>query len=74
MRAATGTATSRANCHPFAHGQHLFMHNGQVGAGSAGAGGGGREDGAGGLGIVLQYAGQPQRDTEAKQCERPPPS
>jgi ergothioneine biosynthesis protein EgtC len=31
IRAATGTATTRANCHPFAHGRHLFMHNGQVG-------------------------------------------
>ncbi len=31
IRAATGTATSRANCHPFAHGRHLFMHNGQIG-------------------------------------------
>jgi predicted glutamine amidotransferase len=31
VRAATGTATSRANCHPFAHGRFLFMHNGQVG-------------------------------------------
>jgi predicted glutamine amidotransferase len=31
VRASTGTATSRANCHPFAHGRHLFMHNGQVG-------------------------------------------
>ena len=31
VRAATGTATTRANCHPFAHGKHLFMHNGQVG-------------------------------------------
>ena len=31
VRAATGTATSRANCHPFAHGRHLFMHNGQIG-------------------------------------------
>ena len=31
VRAATGTATSRANCHPFAHGKYLFMHNGQVG-------------------------------------------
>lgn len=30
VRAATDTATSRANCHPFAHGPHLFMHNGQV--------------------------------------------
>ncbi len=31
VRAATGTASSRANCHPFAHGRWLFMHNGQVG-------------------------------------------
>ena len=31
VRAATGTATARANCHPFVHGRHLFMHNGQVG-------------------------------------------
>ena len=31
VRAATGTATTRANCHPFAHGKFLFMHNGQVG-------------------------------------------
>jgi predicted glutamine amidotransferase len=31
VRAATGTATTRANCHPFGHGQCLFMHNGQVG-------------------------------------------
>ena len=31
VRASTGTATSRANCHPFAVGRHLFMHNGQVG-------------------------------------------
>lgn len=31
VRAATGTATSRANCHPFIHGRHMFMHNGQVG-------------------------------------------
>ena len=31
MRAATGTATARANCHPFAHGRLLFMHNGQIG-------------------------------------------
>ncbi len=31
VRAATGTPTSRTNCHPFAHGRHLFMHNGQVG-------------------------------------------
>ncbi|MCU0949863.1 MAG: class II glutamine amidotransferase [Burkholderiaceae bacterium] len=30
VRAATGTATSRVNCHPFAHGPWLFMHNGQV--------------------------------------------
>jgi glutamine amidotransferase len=31
VRASTGTATSRANCHPFSHGQWLFMHNGQIG-------------------------------------------
>ena len=31
VRASTGTATSRPNCHPFAVGRHLFMHNGQVG-------------------------------------------
>lgn len=31
VRASTGSATSRANCHPFAHGRFLFMHNGQVG-------------------------------------------
>lgn len=31
VRASTGTATTRANCHPFAQGRHLFMHNGQIG-------------------------------------------
>ena len=31
VRASTGTATSRANCHPFAVGKWLFMHNGQIG-------------------------------------------
>jgi len=31
VRAATGTATTRANCHPFAAGRWMFMHNGQVG-------------------------------------------
>jgi predicted glutamine amidotransferase len=31
VRASTGTATSRANCHPFVQGSHMFMHNGQVG-------------------------------------------
>lgn len=31
VRASTGTSTTRANCHPFAQGRHLFMHNGQVG-------------------------------------------
>lgn len=31
VRAATGTASTRANCHPFAHGRHMFMHNGQIG-------------------------------------------
>jgi predicted glutamine amidotransferase len=32
VRAATGGATSRANCHPFAAGRWSFMHNGQIGA------------------------------------------
>ena len=31
VRASTGTAASRANCHPFRHGRWLFMHNGQIG-------------------------------------------
>jgi len=31
VRASTGSATSRNNCHPFAHGRWSFMHNGQVG-------------------------------------------
>ncbi len=31
VRAATGTAITRANCHPFACGTWLFMHNGFVG-------------------------------------------
>ena len=31
IRASTGTATTRANCHPFAAGRFMFMHNGQVG-------------------------------------------
>ena len=31
VRASTGTATSRANCHPFRHKNWLFMHNGQIG-------------------------------------------
>jgi predicted glutamine amidotransferase len=31
VRASTGTATSRANCHPFVEGGMMFMHNGQVG-------------------------------------------
>jgi predicted glutamine amidotransferase len=31
VRASTGTATSRNNCHPFTHGTWSFMHNGQVG-------------------------------------------
>ncbi|MGP9820363.1 class II glutamine amidotransferase [Salinarimonas sp. NSM] len=31
VRASTGTATTRANCHPFKQGRHLFMHNGQIG-------------------------------------------
>lgn len=31
VRASTGTATSRANCHPFTREGNLFMHNGQIG-------------------------------------------
>lgn len=31
VRASTGTAISRNNCHPFAHGRWSFMHNGQIG-------------------------------------------
>jgi glutamine amidotransferase len=31
VRASTGTATSRNNCHPFACGCWSFMHNGQIG-------------------------------------------
>jgi predicted glutamine amidotransferase len=31
VRASTGTATSRNNCHPFTHGAWSFMHNGQIG-------------------------------------------
>jgi glutamine amidotransferase len=31
VRASTGTATSRANCHPFRHRGWMFMHNGQIG-------------------------------------------
>ena len=32
VRASTGTATNRSNCHPFVQGRWLFMHNGQVGS------------------------------------------
>ncbi|MCP5265067.1 MAG: class II glutamine amidotransferase [Burkholderiaceae bacterium] len=31
VRAATVGGTSRVNCHPFASGRWLFMHNGQIG-------------------------------------------
>ncbi len=31
VRASTGTPTTRPNCHPFAHGKWMFMHNGQIG-------------------------------------------
>ena len=31
VRAATGTATARTNCHPFSVGKWSFMHNGQAG-------------------------------------------
>mgnify|MGYP006242572477 FL=1 len=35
VRASTGTATSRNNCHPFVFGKWAFMHNGQIGGWSA---------------------------------------
>ncbi len=31
VRAATGGGIARQNCHPFRHGRHMFMHNGQIG-------------------------------------------
>jgi predicted glutamine amidotransferase len=31
VRSSTGTATTRPNCHPFAHRRWMFMHNGQIG-------------------------------------------
>jgi len=31
VRASTGPATARLNCHPFRYGHWLFMHNGQIG-------------------------------------------
>ncbi|MDB5601154.1 MAG: egtC [Xanthobacteraceae bacterium] len=31
VRAATGTPVTRPNCHPFAHGRWMFMHNGHIG-------------------------------------------
>lgn len=31
VRASTGTATSRPNCHPFRNKNWMFMHNGQIG-------------------------------------------
>ena len=31
VRSATSGEVSTANCHPFAAGRHLFMHNGQIG-------------------------------------------
>ncbi|TGQ25352.1 class II glutamine amidotransferase, partial [Mesorhizobium sp. M00.F.Ca.ET.216.01.1.1] len=31
VRASTGGATSRMNCHPFVSGRWSFMHNGQIG-------------------------------------------
>ena len=31
VRASTGTAISRANCHPFRWGRWMFMHNGKIG-------------------------------------------
>lgn len=31
VRSATSGEVTAANCHPFSHGRHLFLHNGQVG-------------------------------------------
>lgn len=31
VRSATSGDVSAANCHPFTHGRHLFLHNGQIG-------------------------------------------
>ena len=31
VRASTGTATTRLNCHPFVVGNWSFMHNGRIG-------------------------------------------
>ena len=31
VRSATSGDVSPSNCHPFTHGRHLFMHNGQIG-------------------------------------------
>lgn len=31
VRATTGTAVNRTNCHPFRFGKWLFMHNGEIG-------------------------------------------
>jgi glutamine amidotransferase len=31
VRASTGTPITRPNCHPFAYGRWMFMHNGQIG-------------------------------------------
>ena len=31
VRASTGTPVTRPNCHPFACGRWLFMHNGMIG-------------------------------------------
>ncbi|GAA6524765.1 class II glutamine amidotransferase [Intrasporangium sp. DVR] len=30
VRASTGTAVQRSNCHPFRHGRWMFMHNGLI--------------------------------------------
>jgi len=31
VRSATSGEVAQANCHPFVHGWHLFLHNGQIG-------------------------------------------
>jgi len=30
VRSSTGTSVQQTNCHPFRHGQFLFMHNGEI--------------------------------------------
>jgi predicted glutamine amidotransferase len=46
VRASSGTLVQRSNCHPFRHGNWLFMHNGSIaGFRELGHGHGERADG-----------------------------